>query len=129
MSEPEFLLREVVEYLHDQAVRTHGGHFGIRDDTMLESALARPRQKWAYGDPPPDIAALAAAYAFGIGRNPAFVDGNKRAGWAAGVLFLKTNGVSIRAPGFDSVETMIALAEGALTEDDFADWLRSQIQA
>jgi len=129
VSEPEFLLREVVEYLHDQAVRTYGGHFGIRDEGLLESALARPRQKWAYGDPAPDIAAVAAAYAFGIGRNRAFVDGNKRTGWAACVLFLKANDVSIGATGYESVEKMVALAEGALTEDDFADWLRGWIAA
>ena len=129
MNAPEFLLRDVIEYLHDQAVRAHGGHFGIRDETMLESALARPRQKWAYGDPPPDMSALAAAYAVGLGRNHAFVDGNKRTCWAACVLFLKSNGVSIGAPGYESVENMVALAEGTLSEDDLADWLRSRIRS
>ena len=128
MTEPEFLLRDVVEYLHDQAVRTYGGHFGIRDDEMLESALARPREKWAYGDPPPDMADLAAAYAFGIGRNHAFIDGNKRTGWAVCVLFRKVNGVSVGPSGAETVANMAQLAEGLLSEEAFAGWLRSRIQ-
>jgi death-on-curing protein len=128
LTEPEFLLRDVVEYLHDQAVRTYGGHFGIRDDEMLESALARPREKWAYGDPPPDMADLAAAYAFGIGRNHAFIDGNKRAGWAACVLFLKANGISMSPSGAETVVNMARLAEGLLSEAAFAAWLRARIQ-
>jgi death-on-curing protein len=128
LTEPEFLLRDVVEYLHDQAVRTYGGHFGIRDDEMLESALARPREKWAYGDPPPDMADLATAYAFGIGRNHAFIDGNKRAGWAACVLFLKANGIPMSPSGAETVANMAQLAAGALSEEAFAIWLRSRIQ-
>ena len=111
MTEPEFLLRDVVEYLHDQAVRTYGGHFGIRDDEMLESALARPREKWAYGHPPPDMADLATAYAFGIGRNHAFIDGNKRTGWAACVLFRKANGISMSPSGTETVASIARLAE------------------
>ncbi len=128
MTEPEFLLRDVVEYLHDQAVRTYGGHFGIRDDEMLESALARPREKWAYGDPPPDMADLAAAYAFGIGRNHAFIDGNKRTGWAACVLFLRANDVSIGPSGAETVANMAQLAAGVLSEEAFAAWLRLRIR-
>jgi death-on-curing protein len=128
VTEPEFLLREIVEYLHDQAVRAYGGHFGIRDDGMLESALARPRQKWAYGEPPPDMADLAAAYAFGIGRNHAFIDGNKRTGWAACVLFLKANGISTSPSEAETVANMVQLAEGALSEEAFAAWLRAHIQ-
>jgi death on curing protein len=128
LTEPEFLLRDVVEYLHAQAVRTYGGHFGNRDDDMLESALARPREKWAYGDPLPDMADLTAAYAFGIGRNHAFIDGNKRTGWAACVLFLKVNGVSIGSSGAKTVANMAQLAEGLLSEEAFAGWLRSRIQ-
>jgi death-on-curing protein len=128
LTEPEFLLRDVVEYLHDQAVRTYGGHFGIRDDEMLESALARPREKWTYGDPPPDMADLATAYAFGIGRNHAFIDGNRRTGWAAAVLFLRANGVSIGPSGAETLANMARLAEGLLSEAAFATWLRSRIQ-
>jgi death-on-curing protein len=124
VKEPEFLLRDVVEYLHDRAIREHGGDFGMRDEGMLESALARPQQKWAYGDPRPSLPALAAAYAFGIGRNHAFVDGNKRAAWASCVLFLAVNGVSVRPPGSESVAKMIDLAHGALSEDEFANWLQ-----
>jgi death-on-curing protein len=128
LTEPEFLLREVVEYLHDQAVRTYGGHFGIRDDERLESALARPREKWACGNPPPDMADLAAAYAFGIGRNHAFIDGNKRTGWAAAVPFLRANGVSISPSGAESVANIAQLAAGGLSEAAFAAWLRSRVQ-
>jgi death-on-curing protein len=128
LTEPEFLLRDVVEYLHDQAVRSYGGHFGIRDNETLESALARPHEKWAYGDPLQDMADLAAAHAFGIGRNHAFIDGNKRTGWAVCVLFLKANGVSIGPSGAETVANMARLAEGLLSGAAFAGWLRSRIQ-
>jgi death-on-curing protein len=128
MTKPEFLLREVVEYLHDQAVRAYGGHFGIRDESLLESAIARAQQKRAYGDPLPDFFDLAAAYAYGLSRNHAFVDGNKRTGWAACVLFLKANGRAIRPSDLETVETMIVLAEGSVSEADFAQWLRKRVR-
>jgi death-on-curing protein len=78
-----WLPREIVEAIHDRQIAEHGGRPGIRDADMLESALARPQNLFAYGDPKPDLAALAGAYAFGLARHQAFVKGNKRTSWVS----------------------------------------------
>lgn len=119
---------DVVHFLHDQSIREYGGYHGLRDEALLASALNRPLNKIEY-DEGSDFFALAAAYAFGLAKNHAFLDGNKRSAWACCVLFLKINGVEIAAPAIDAVETMVRLATGAVSEDAFAAWLRAHQKA
>ena len=114
--------RAVILAIHDIQLAEHGGGSGIRDVNLLESTLARPINLAAYGQP--DAPALAAAYGYGISRNHAFIDGNKRTGFVAAELFLRLNGCQLTAPDADCVLTMLAVASGDLTEDEFADWLR-----
>jgi death on curing protein len=112
----------VVLAIHDEQLAEHGGATGIRDAGLLESALGRPQNLAAYGDP--DHADLAAAYAYGIARNHPFVDGNKRTAFVAAELFLALNGFDLTAEDTDCVLTMLALAAGELTEPAFAAWIR-----
>ena len=121
-----FISRRALELLHDESLAEHGGRPGLRDEGLLESALARPLQLMAYGEP--DLAALAAAYGFGLVRNHAFVDGNKRAAFLATGLFLALNGERLVTTQADATLTMLALAAGDLSEDAFADWLRAHTQ-
>ena len=126
MTEPELLERDVVLFLHDQALREYGGIYGVKDEGLLDSALGRPLNKLAHADPPaPDLFDLAAAYAFGIASNHAFNDGNKRTAWGCCVLFLKANGRSLRVATPDVVEQIIALVERRVDEVTFAAWLRA----
>ena len=126
MTEPEFLERDVVLFLHDQALREYGGIHGVKDEGLLDSALGRPLNKLAHADPPaPDLFDLAAAYAFGIASNHAFNDGNKRTAWGCCVLFLKANGRSLRVATPDVVEQVVALVERRIDEGAFAAWLRA----
>jgi len=111
--------------IHDEQLAEHGGATGIRDRGLLESALARPRMLLAYGSP--DIAAMAAAYAFGIARNHPFVDGNKRTAFVVSVTFLAVNGAEPDLDPFDAVQTFEALAQGSVTEDDLAVWFRGAL--
>ena len=121
-----FVSRRALELLHDESLAEHGGRPGLRDEGLLESALARPHQLLAYGEP--DLAALAAAYAFDLARNHAFVDGNKRLAFLATGLFLGLNGHRLVTTQADATLTMLALAAGDLGEDEFAQWLRAHIQ-
>jgi len=121
-----FISRKALELLHDESLAEHGGSAGLRDEGLLESALARPHQLLAYGEP--DLAAIAAAYGFGLARNHAFVDGNKRAALLATGLFLAVNGQRLVATQAEATLTMLALAAGELSEDGFAQWLRGHIQ-
>lgn len=116
--------RLLVEAVHLDQLRTHGGMPGLRDEGALESALARPRNKLAYGKSV-DHAGLAAAYAFGLTRNHPFNDGNKRIAFLVAVTFLGLNGWDFEAPDADVVAQMVALAEGRLSEARFAAWLRA----
>lgn len=108
--------------LHDESLALHGGASGIRDEGLLDSALARPANLEAYCEP--DFADLAAAYGAGLAQNHPFVDGNKRAAFLAVGLFLFLNGHRLKATQVDATITMLALAAGELEEADFADWLR-----
>lgn len=117
----------VIRAVHDEQLAEHGGAEGLRDLGLLESALARPQQLAAYGEP--DAAALAAAYGFGLARNHPFVDGNKRTAFVAVELFLALNGFALTATDVDCVLTMLELAAGNLSEPDFADWLRKNLAA
>lgn len=118
--------RRVVIAAHNEQLAEHGGAAGIRDPGLLESALARAPNLAAYGDP--DVAALAAAYGFGIIRNHPFVDGNKRAALIATELFLALNGFELVVGDVDCVVTILALAASELDEAEFAGWLRTHIE-
>jgi death-on-curing protein len=120
---PLWLGRVVVDAIHADQVREHGGLAGVRDENVLESALARPQQKHAY-DPDIDLAGLAAAYAFGLARNHPYRDGNKRIAFLALVTFLGLNGTEFDATDEDVVATMLALAAGSLSEAQLGRWIR-----
>lgn len=121
--EPIWLTRIVIDAIHSDQLREHGGLPGIRDENVLESALARPRQKWHYEDKA-DIPMLAAAYAFGLVKSHPYRDGNKRIGFLAMVTFLGLNGYELKATDADVVAEVLALADGSLSEASLADWIR-----
>jgi death-on-curing protein len=114
--------------IHERQLSEHGGGIGIRDDHLLDSALARPQQAHAYGDPPPDLADLAASLAFGIARNHPFVDGNKRTAAVACETFVMLNGGTLDADDLSLYPQYLGLAEGSLPEAEFAAWLRQHIK-
>ncbi len=122
MSPPVWLLRSVIDAVHDAQLAEHGGAEGLRDEGALDSALARPVNLHAYGET--DIFRLAAAYAFGIARSHPFVDGNKRTAFLAAYIFLSVNGHELEADEVDAVTAVLALAAGKMGEDAFAAWLR-----
>ncbi|MEJ0040837.1 MAG: type II toxin-antitoxin system death-on-curing family toxin [Rhizomicrobium sp.] len=111
---------------HDEQLAEHGGASGIRDPGMFESALARPQNLAAYGEP--DAAALAAAYAFGIAKNHAFIDGNKRTALVALESFLVLNGFELAVDDGHAVMVILSVASGAFSEDELASWIRKNIQ-
>lgn len=121
-SEVAWVDRAVALAIHDEQLGEHGGAAGIRDEGALDSALARPRNRAVYGDA--DLHGLAAAYAFGICRNHPFVDGNKRTSFVITELFLALNGRSLDADDAAVVTTWLAIADGRMTEEDVAGWLR-----
>ena len=112
----------VIRAVHGEQLAEHGGAPGTRDEGLLESALARPMQLAAYGDP--DVAALASAYGYGLAKNHPFIDGNKRTAFVAVELFLALNGSALTASDADCVMTMLALAASDLHEAGFAAWIR-----
>ena len=118
--------RLVVEAVQFDLVRTHGGMPGVRDEHGVESALARPRQRYAY-EPATDLAALAAAYGHGLAANHPFNDGNKRIAFVTTAVFVGLNGWEIEAPEDEVVTAMLALAAGELGEEELASWLRSRM--
>ena len=124
--EPEWLDARIALAVHDRQLAEHGGGAGIRDQALLESALARPVNQWAYGEVD-DLATLAAAYAFGIARNHPFVDGNKRTAWVFARLFLALNGAELEFAPEDAIRTMLALAAGELGEEELAQWFRERV--
>jgi death on curing protein len=126
-AEPVWLDSRIAYAVHDRQLAEHGGGVGLRDAGALESALARPINRWSYGEN--ELVQLAAAYAFGIARNHPFVDGNKRTAWIMARLFLLANTVEIAFDKVDATNTVIALAAGELSEDELADWFRQRIVA
>ena len=114
--------KRVLLLLHDESLAEHGGASGLRDEGLLDSALARPLNLAAYEQP--DLAALAASYALALAKNHAFVDGNKRAGFLAMGLFLFLNGHRLTATQADATVTMLAVAAGEIDEATLADWIR-----
>lgn len=122
-TEPRWLSRVVVDAIHTDQLREHGGLPGIRDENALESALARPLQKWHYAEQR-DVSSLAAAYAFGLVKNHPYRDGNKRIGFLAMVTFLGMNGHDLQATDAEVVATFLALADGSVSEEALANWIR-----
>jgi len=128
MPEIIWLLEEAVRAIHERQIAEHGGSSGLRDEGLLQSALARPQHLWAYGEPPPDAAALAAAYAFGIARNHPFIDGNKRTALVAARTFLLINGFDLDASQEEKYLTFLQLAKGEIEEDSLAEWIRQHLK-
>ena len=128
MNDPVWLERSEILAIHAELLHLFGGLDGVRDDGLLQAALDRPRNRFAYGDPPPGIPALAAAYAEGIVGNHPFLDGNKRTGFMAAYTFLGANGLQLVAPEEEAVERTYALAARAIKEEDYADWLARSSQ-
>jgi death on curing protein len=122
MTEPEWLDTDIVLDIHAEQLALFGGGDGMRDLGLLDSALARPLNKFAYGES--DLAALAAAYAFGIARNHPFVDGNKRAAFGSMIVFLGLNGIDLDVPPQDATAIILEVAAGEIDEDGLARWLR-----
>jgi death-on-curing protein len=120
---PTWLSRVVIDAIHTDQLREHGGLPGIRDETVLESALARPRQKWSYADQV-EVPMLAAAHAFGLVRNHPYRDGNKRVGFLAMVTLLGLNGYDFSASEAEVVTQIVALADGTVSEEALAEWVR-----
>ena len=115
--------RAVLIAVHEMQLAEHGGGAGIRDAALLDSALSRPLNLAIYGEP--DAAALAASYGYGIARNHSFIDGNKRTALVAAELFLRMNGWQLVVSDADCVLTMLAVAAGDITEEEFAAWVRA----
>lgn len=123
MKAPIWVMREVVLLAHEQSLAQFGGLAGIRDEGLLDSALEKPRNLLAYGDP--SLFDLAASYGLGIVRNHPFMDGNKRAGFVVAVTFLQLNGWWLEAGEADAVLRTLALAAGEMSEGDYAAWLKA----
>lgn len=128
MDEPIGVPLAAIEAIHAELIREHGGSYGGRDRGLIESALARPQQRWSYGGDDVDLADVAAAYAFGLARNHGFVDGNKRVALAAMGVFLRANGFRLAAPEPQTYAVMIDIATGELSEEDLARWLRASCE-
>ncbi|MFY8107198.1 MAG: type II toxin-antitoxin system death-on-curing family toxin [Elstera sp.] len=125
MSEWEWVAADTVFAVHDRQLAEHGGLDGIRDRGAVESALGRPQNLAAYGEP--DAADLAAAYAFGLARNHGFSDGNKRTAWVIARLFLALNGFKLMFDPAEAVRTVEAVAAGAVDEAALATWFRDRL--
>lgn len=123
MSEWTWVDAGVALAIHDEQLAEHGGAAGVRDRNAFQSAMARPVNLAAYGDP--DASALAAAYAFGLARNHAFVDGNTRTAYVVPEMFLALNGIRLLASDAQAILTFVALAAGDLSEATLADWFRA----
>jgi death on curing protein len=122
VTEPVWLDTDIVLDIHAEQLAVFGGGDGVRDLGLLESALARPLNKFAYGET--DLAALAAAYAFGIARNRPFVDGNKRAAFGSMIVFLGLDEIDLDVPPEDATAIVLEVAAGEIDEDGLARWLR-----
>ena len=121
--EPVWLERAWVDRIYEAQIRQHGGHYGVRDEGLIESALARPRNLYLYENP--DLFDLAAAYGFGLARNHGYVDGNKRIGFMAMVVFLDMHGHELQASQEEAYDVTMRLSSGELDEAELAAWLRA----
>ncbi|HJR73032.1 MAG TPA: type II toxin-antitoxin system death-on-curing family toxin [Luteimonas sp.] len=127
MREPVWVQEAVVDAIHLRQLAEHGGAPGVRDANLLASALARPRQLFAYGGDETPLPALAAAYGYGLARNHPFVDGNKRTAFVVTLLFLRLNGHGLDATQEERYRTFLALADGSLGERELAAWLHAHL--
>lgn len=127
MPEPIWIPREMVLAMHLRQLAEHGGGQGVRDDGLLDSALQRPQNKIAYESP--DLAELAAAYAFGIARNHPFIDGNKRTALVTSFTFLYVNGLKVITSQEENTKKFMALAAGTIEEKELADWFKQNTSA
>ena len=123
MKEPRWLSRSLIRFIHTYQIREHGGHFGVREEGLIESALDRPRNNWAY-EKEADLADLAAAYGYGLITNHGFVDGNKRVAFMAVYTFLGINDHDLDVSEPEVVRVMQDSASSTLTESLFAAWIR-----
>lgn len=126
MNEPKWIRLELALLAHEKQLSRHGGISGVRDRGLLESAMTRPKNIFAYMSAA-DVATLAASYANGIIRNHPFLDGNKRTGWAVARTFLLINGWSVNATQDEKADTVLQLAATQISEEEFADWLRQRL--
>ncbi|KZD04878.1 type II toxin-antitoxin system death-on-curing family toxin [Oceanibaculum pacificum] len=126
MTEPVWLSLAEILYIHEQSIAGFGGLDGLRDEGLLQSAIARPQQLFSYGEPPPDLADLAAALATGLAKNHPFLDGNKRTAFMAAAVFLSVNGLYLDATEAEAEEMMVAVASGSVEGPAFAAWLRER---
>jgi len=122
----KWVREDTVVAIHDEQIAEHGGPGGVRYLALVQSVLARPRNLAAHGEP--DVAALAAAYAYGLARNHGFSDGNKRTAFVVALVFLLANGFELTVSDTESVATMLAVAAGQIAEDALADWFGRNIQ-
>ena len=124
MKEPEWVAYDVILAIHEAQLAEHGGSPGIRDQGLLESALARPQNLYAYSEQV-TFAQLAASYAVGLAKNHGFIDGNKRTAWVICAVFLELNGIPVIADQVTVVAMMLGVASGTISEGDFAHWLEN----
>ena len=117
----------LVYAVHDMQIARHGGLSGLRDKNAVESALGRAQQMATYGEPAPDAADLAAAYAYGLARNHGFSDGNKRTAWVIARVFLLDNGTRIEFTEIDAIHVMQSVAGGTIDEQELAQWFRERV--
>lgn len=122
-----WISRDLVLAIHERQLAEHGGASGIRDATLLDSALARPQQQHAYGKPPPEVPDLAASLAYGLARNHPFVDGNKRTAAVVCETFIRLNGYTLAATDLELYPIYMGIAAGTMREADFAAWLRPRL--
>ena len=127
MTRWRWVRRDLVYAVHDMQLARHGGRAGLRDQNLVESALSRPEQLHTHGQPPPDAAQLAAAYAYGLARNHGFSDGNKRTAWVVARVFLADNAIELEFSEIDAIHTMQAVASGTLDEQQLAVWFRQRM--
>lgn len=128
MQEPIWINKAVALAIHERQLSEHGGGSGVRDEGLLELALGKPQNLFAYSDGTVDLAAMAASYAFGIARNHPFVDGNKRSALVISRTFLRLNDADVVATKEDKYMTFLALAAGEVSEDDLAAWFRKNLE-
>jgi death-on-curing protein len=126
MDEPRWVSRSSVEILHTRLIDLYGGADGVRDSSLVDSALARPVHRWSY-EPGCDLASLAASYAYGLAKNHGFVDGNKRVAFAVMGVFLIRNGFLLDVPEEEATRLMFEVAAGERTEAELTEWLRQHV--
>jgi len=127
MKEPTWLTPDITETIHVDLIKVHGGHYGYRDKSLVEAALARPLHRWNY-EADPDIFSLAAAYGFALTKNHGFIDGNKRVAFMAIYIFLGLNGYELDAPEQEVVDIILRLSNSSLEEKELAKWLRRSVK-